>query len=226
MVNNGHDKNIASSSVNPSNDLSAITSTSPNLTSITPRRQHVTGVQTPDPTSSSDTPCPDVSRLQRDKLKLKDQSTSLAADEQVAVQVASPRRMPDLESEMLGASSHDTDMHLDDVQENEEWADVENESKRVKVSVFRTHSSRAHSAPLQVYELIGSRWVDQGTAFCFGQFQEETSEAFLVARSEIDYNHVILTTTIRTSDVYQQQAGSCPHTNLLQYTSSSSLLNT
>ncbi|KAI0940291.1 hypothetical protein AcV5_001437 [Taiwanofungus camphoratus] len=56
---------------------------------------------------------------------------------------------------------------------------------------------------VKVYELIGSRWVDQGTAFCFGDFQD--NEALLVARAEVDFNHVILSTTIRSSDVYQRQ---------------------
>ncbi|KAI0355408.1 DUF625-domain-containing protein [Trametes cingulata] len=56
---------------------------------------------------------------------------------------------------------------------------------------------------VKVYELIGSRWVDQGTAFCFGDFQE--NEALLIARAEEDYNRIILTTTIRANDVYQRQ---------------------
>ncbi|KDQ29679.1 hypothetical protein PLEOSDRAFT_1039040, partial [Pleurotus ostreatus PC15] len=56
-----------------------------------------------------------------------------------------------------------------------------------------------------VYELIGSRWVDQGTAFCFGQFNDETNEALLIARSESNYAEVILSTTIRSNDVYQRQ---------------------
>ncbi|KAJ3501132.1 hypothetical protein NLJ89_g9480 [Agrocybe chaxingu] len=64
----------------------------------------------------------------------------------------------------------------------------ENELKRVKV-----------------YELIGSRWIDQGTAFCFGQFSEESNEALLIARSERNYNDIILSTTIRSNDVYQRQ---------------------
>lgn len=59
---------------------------------------------------------------------------------------------------------------------------------------------------VKVYELIGARWVDQGTAFCFGDFQD--SEALLVARAEADFNHIILTTTIRSTDVYQRQQGS------------------
>lgn len=58
---------------------------------------------------------------------------------------------------------------------------------------------------VKVYELIGARWIDQGTAFCFGDFHE--NEAFLIARSEADFNQVILTTTIRSSDVYQRQQG-------------------
>lgn len=71
--------------------------------------------------------------------------------------------------------------------DNPQWAEEEgHELKRVKV-----------------YELIGARWVDQGTAFCFGDFHE--NEAFLIARSEADFNQVILTTTIRSSDVYQRQ---------------------
>jgi protein phosphatase 4 regulatory subunit 3 len=60
-----------------------------------------------------------------------------------------------------------------------------------------------------VYELIGARWVDQGTAFCFGQFQEETGAALLIARSERNYNDIILSTAIRSNDVYQRQQGSC-----------------
>ncbi|KAF8897883.1 component of IIS longevity pathway SMK-1-domain-containing protein [Infundibulicybe gibba] len=58
---------------------------------------------------------------------------------------------------------------------------------------------------VKVYELIGSRWADQGTAFCFGQFQEETGEALLIARSERNYSQVILSTAIRSNDVYQRQ---------------------
>ncbi|KAJ2917508.1 hypothetical protein MD484_g2933, partial [Candolleomyces efflorescens] len=57
----------------------------------------------------------------------------------------------------------------------------------------------------RVYELVGTRWVDKGTAFCFGQFAEETNEALLIARSERNYNIIILSTTIRSSDVYQRQ---------------------
>lgn len=59
----------------------------------------------------------------------------------------------------------------------------------------------------QVYELIGARWADQGTAFCFGQFSEDTSEALLIARSEKRYEDIILSTVIRSNDVYQRQQG-------------------
>ncbi|KAF8076723.1 component of IIS longevity pathway SMK-1-domain-containing protein [Lyophyllum atratum] len=81
---------------------------------------------------------------------------------------------------------HTPDSLIDDGQD---WApDGDHELKRVKV-----------------YELIGARWMDQGTAFCFGQFQEETSEALLIARSERSYNEIILSTVIRSNDVYQRQ---------------------
>ena len=72
--------------------------------------------------------------------------------------------------------------------ENQSWDDDEHNLKRVKV-----------------YELIGSRWVDQGTAFCYGHVHNE--DAFLVARAENDFNQVIMSTTIRNSDVYQRQQG-------------------
>uniref|UniRef100_A0A0W0FQ02 Uncharacterized protein n=1 Tax=Moniliophthora roreri TaxID=221103 RepID=A0A0W0FQ02_MONRR len=62
---------------------------------------------------------------------------------------------------------------------------------------------------VKVYELIGSRWIDHGTAFCYGHFSNDAAdgscEALLTARSERDYEHVILTTTIRSTDVYQRQ---------------------
>lgn len=81
---------------------------------------------------------------------------------------------------------HTPDVVVDDGQD---WApDGDHEMKRVKV-----------------YELIGARWVDQGTAFCFGQFQEETGAALLIARSERNYNDIILSTAIRSNDVYQRQ---------------------
>lgn len=69
------------------------------------------------------------------------------------------------------------------------WSDGDNhELKRVKV-----------------YELVGSRWVDQGTAFCSGHYDDTTHEAALIARAESDYKNVILQTTIRPQDVYQRQ---------------------
>ncbi|KAF9534111.1 component of IIS longevity pathway SMK-1-domain-containing protein [Crepidotus variabilis] len=75
------------------------------------------------------------------------------------------------------------------VEESQEWIpDPDHELKRVKV-----------------YELMGQRWVDQGTAFCFGQFSEERNEALLIARSERNYNDIVLTTAIRSNDVYQRQ---------------------
>ncbi|KAJ6515393.1 component of IIS longevity pathway SMK-1-domain-containing protein [Mycena sanguinolenta] len=58
---------------------------------------------------------------------------------------------------------------------------------------------------VKVYELVGQRWVDQGTAFCFGQFQADSEQAHLIARSERNYNDIILSTPIRSTDVYQRQ---------------------
>ncbi|KAJ7223945.1 component of IIS longevity pathway SMK-1-domain-containing protein [Mycena rebaudengoi] len=58
---------------------------------------------------------------------------------------------------------------------------------------------------VKVYELVGQRWVDQGTAFCFGQFQEDSEHAHLIARSERNYADIILSTPIRSTDVYQRQ---------------------
>ncbi|KAJ3719446.1 component of IIS longevity pathway SMK-1-domain-containing protein [Lentinula raphanica] len=58
---------------------------------------------------------------------------------------------------------------------------------------------------VKVYVLVGARWIDRGTAFCFGHLSEDGSEAFLTARSEKNMEDIILSTTIRTSDVYQRQ---------------------
>ncbi|KIJ20439.1 hypothetical protein PAXINDRAFT_166491 [Paxillus involutus ATCC 200175] len=57
---------------------------------------------------------------------------------------------------------------------------------------------------VKVYELIGSRWVDQGTAYCSGQL-DDANQAYLVARSEADFEKIILSTAIRSNDVYQRQ---------------------
>ncbi|KAI9507010.1 DUF625-domain-containing protein [Russula earlei] len=56
---------------------------------------------------------------------------------------------------------------------------------------------------VKVYELINSRWVDQGTALCFGQYED--GEAALIAKAEANMSEIILKTTIRSSDVYQRQ---------------------
>ncbi|KAI0080632.1 DUF625-domain-containing protein [Panus rudis PR-1116 ss-1] len=70
--------------------------------------------------------------------------------------------------------------------DSQQWEDDGHELKRVKV-----------------YELIGARWVDQGTAFCFGDFHD--NEALLIARAENDFQRIILSTSIRANDVYQRQ---------------------
>ncbi|KAI0268330.1 component of IIS longevity pathway SMK-1-domain-containing protein [Gloeopeniophorella convolvens] len=56
---------------------------------------------------------------------------------------------------------------------------------------------------VKVYELIDSRWVDQGTALCFGQYED--GEAALIAKAEANMSEVILKTTIRSSETYQRQ---------------------
>jgi protein phosphatase 4 regulatory subunit 3 len=91
--------------------------------------------------------------------------------------------------EIVNASEHGPADAAGTGDDTQQWVDEEtHDLKRVKV-----------------YELIGARWVDQGTAFCFGDFHE--NEAFLIARSENDFNQVILTTTIHSTDVYQRQQG-------------------
>lgn len=57
---------------------------------------------------------------------------------------------------------------------------------------------------LQIYELVGSRWTERGTAFCFGDFDQHAEEAKLIARSEFT-SEALLSCTVRASDVYQRQ---------------------
>ncbi|KAA1473470.1 DUF625-domain-containing protein [Dentipellis sp. KUC8613] len=89
-----------------------------------------------------------------------------------------------------GPGGQEGTMMLENVDESPQWYQEgdNHELKRVKV-----------------YELINSRWIDQGTAFCFGHYDETTSEALLIARAEANYNEIILQTVIRASDVYQRQ---------------------
>jgi hypothetical protein len=75
------------------------------------------------------------------------------------------------------------------------------------MSSLRANSDRRLPRSTKVYKLIGSQWADQGTAFCYGQFENETNQAFLIARSEVHFDKLILTTRIRTTDVYQRQQG-------------------
>ncbi|KAJ7462163.1 component of IIS longevity pathway SMK-1-domain-containing protein [Mycena latifolia] len=91
---------------------------------------------------------------------------------------------------LLDSDSSDPDTAPGQVDDGQDWMPdgQEQEMKRVKV-----------------YELVGQRWVDQGTAFCFGQFQEDSEHAHLIARSERNYADIILSTPIRSTDVYQRQ---------------------
>ncbi|KAL1721678.1 component of IIS longevity pathway SMK-1-domain-containing protein [Schizophyllum commune] len=56
---------------------------------------------------------------------------------------------------------------------------------------------------VKVYQLVGSRWEDKGTAFCFGDVLDD-GDARIVARAERDYDQIILSTIVR-NDVYQRQ---------------------
>ena len=113
-------------------------------------------------------------------------------------------------------------MVMDNGDDGQQWfPEHENhELKRVKVRLHAQVASmqRYVSRPFyvlavsltyplahKVYELINSRWVDQGTALCFGQYED--GEAALVAKAEANMSEIILKTTIRSSDVYQRQQG-------------------
>jgi protein phosphatase-4 regulatory subunit 3 len=105
---------------------------------------------------------------------------------------------PDTVSESVGGQVEDGQDWMPDGQEQE--------MKRVKACGARNPTC-VISHLVQVYELVGQRWVDQGTAFCFGQFQEDSEHAHLIARSERNYSDIILSTPIRSTDVYQRQQG-------------------
>lgn len=116
----------------------------------------------------------------------------------------------DAEDMLLDSSDTDTpsDPAGGQVEDGQDWMPdgQEQEMKRVKACTSRNLTFViAHLA--QVYELVGQRWVDQGTAFCFGQFQEDSEHAHLIARSERNYSDIILSTPIRSTDVYQRQQG-------------------
>jgi protein phosphatase-4 regulatory subunit 3 len=61
-----------------------------------------------------------------------------------------------------------------------------------------------------VYELIGQRWTDRGTAFCQGDYDEDARQARLIARAEHS-NEILLQCIIRATDVYQRQQGISLH---------------
>jgi protein phosphatase-4 regulatory subunit 3 len=75
------------------------------------------------------------------------------------------------------------------------------------MSSLRAKSDKRLPRSTKVYKLVGSQWADQGTAFCYGQFDNENNQAFLIARSEANLEKLILSARIRTTDVYQRQQG-------------------
>ena len=128
----------------------------------------------------------------------------------------------DMSHESVDVQGREGVMVMDNGDDGQQWfPEHENhELKRVKVrfnlqslsgqfyvprSCHILEDSLTHTLPLKVYELINSRWVDQGTALCFGQYED--GEAALVAKAEANMSEIILKTTIRSSDVYQRQQG-------------------
>ncbi|KAG9010898.1 Platinum sensitivity protein [Tulasnella sp. JGI-2019a] len=57
---------------------------------------------------------------------------------------------------------------------------------------------------VKVYELVGQRWTDRGTALCTGVYDDEAEQASIVARSEVS-DIELLRSEIRAEDVYQRQ---------------------
>lgn len=110
---------------------------------------------------------------------------------------------------LLPGSDPDDDPDLGSGESDGDWSqdDIEADIRRVKVFIiaFALIPSVAH-VRLQVYELIGQKWTDRGTAFCQGDYDEEARQARLIARAEHS-NEVLLQCIIRTSDVYQRQQG-------------------
>ncbi|KAF9266258.1 DUF625-domain-containing protein [Marasmius fiardii PR-910] len=111
--------------------------------------------------------------------------------------------------------SHSDDTHLHHTDTNTGDLDLNDSTQDPAVAALdEEHDySQGHEQNemkrVKVYQLVGSRWVDHGTAFCYGHFSNDspdgTCEALLTARSEKNFQEVILTTTIRSTDVYQRQ---------------------
>ncbi|KAG8933667.1 Platinum sensitivity protein [Tulasnella sp. 417] len=97
---------------------------------------------------------------------------------------------------------------------NEEQAVIATTSATGAVTVESGHSDAdgevfsdewlADMRRVKVYELIGQRWTDRGTALCTGIYDEEVDQAAIVARSEIS-DVELLRSEIRVNDVYQRQ---------------------
>ena len=128
----------------------------------------------------------------------------------------------DVGHESVDVQGREGVMVMDNGDDGQQWfPEHENhELKRVKVCLHTQVASiqrfvprpfyvlavsLTHPLTHKVYELINSRWVDQGTALCFGQYED--GEAALVAKAEANMSDIILKTTIRSSDVYQRQQG-------------------
>lgn len=105
-------------------------------------------------------------------------------------------------------SDPEEDPDLGSGESDGDWSqeDLEADIRRVKVGFpfFPPICVSLHI--LQVYELVGQKWTDRGTAFCQGEYDEEARQARLIARAEHN-NDILLQCIIRATDVYQRQQG-------------------
>lgn len=58
---------------------------------------------------------------------------------------------------------------------------------------------------VKVYLLQGEDWLDNGTGYCIGEVEPETSQPYFVVRNEIDANDIILKSSLEGSIQYQRQ---------------------
>ncbi|KAI9057414.1 DUF625-domain-containing protein [Trametes sanguinea] len=151
-----------------------------------------------DPSRPSDTP-PNPSEHEQ-RVEAAQAEEGMSASEPVEGAGSTSHSEP---VEGAGSTSHSEAIAGPSGAEQAEHIDPEQQANTSDDSQQWTEEDSHELKRVKVYELIGSRWVDQGTAFCFGDFQD--NEALLIARAEEDYNRIILSTTIRANDVYQRQ---------------------
>ncbi|THV08201.1 DUF625-domain-containing protein [Dendrothele bispora CBS 962.96] len=122
--------------------------------------------------------------------------------------------IPSSDDPDVGAGSTSEDSVLD-VNGQVDLIESTQESARVSGDVNNVISDEEQDYPhgsdpnemkrVKVYKLVGSSWLDQGTAFCMGHLSEDGSEALLTAQSERAPEDIILSTVIRNNDTYARQ---------------------